>query len=530
MPPDGVGHVDLAPPMDLPIRTRLAAAVGGGIGALSRATGRGSGSVVGGHAVLAIDPLALERLSAGRQVSLVSGTNGKTTTTKLLACALSSRGQDKVVTNLLGANLPTGLVASLAAGPPRVPAVLEVDEAWLARVAARSRPSLLLLLNLSRDQLDRNNEVRQVAQRWRQACEELSPDATVVANADDPLVAWAAAGARQVTWVGAGLRWKSDAAGCPACGGQVVFRSDQSVDGPRPPTPGASPGPSAGERGWWCASCGFSRPALDFWLGSEGSAGCCAVLASGPSFALDVALPGRCNRANALMALAGAMALGADGRSALQAMASVRDVSGRYATLEVGTVTAPAFIGQKPGRLGRGFRHVEAGAGAGGRRDQRPHGRRPRPVVAVGRAVRASPGPARRRHWRTRPRPGRTPALCRGRPRSRARSRGGAPGCRWRSGRRGGQLHGLPSAAGSGWQFSRPVTGLMSISIALIYPDLLGTYGDGGNATILAQRLRWRGHEADVLTVGPEDAVPASCDLYVIGGGEDLPQALAAQN
>ena len=219
MPPGGVGQADLAPPMDLPIRTRLAAAVGGGIGALSRATGRGSGSVVGGHAVLAIDPLALERLSSGRQVSLVSGTNGKTTTTKLLACALSSRGQGKVVTNLLGANLPTGLVASMAAGPPRVPAVLEVDEAWLARVAARTRPSLLLLLNLSRDQLDRNNEVRQVAQRWRQACEDLSADATVVANADDPLVAWAAAGARQVTWVGAGLRWKSDAAGCPACGG-----------------------------------------------------------------------------------------------------------------------------------------------------------------------------------------------------------------------------------------------------------------------------------------------------------------------
>ena len=69
----------------------------------------------------------------------------------------------------------------------------------------------------------------------------------------------------------------------------------------------------------------------------------------------------------------------------------------------------------------------------------------------------------------------------------------------------------------------------MSITIALVYPDLLGTYGDSGNAAILAQRLRWRGHEADVLTVGPEDAVPVSCDLYVIGGGEDLPQALAAQ-
>lgn len=68
----------------------------------------------------------------------------------------------------------------------------------------------------------------------------------------------------------------------------------------------------------------------------------------------------------------------------------------------------------------------------------------------------------------------------------------------------------------------------MTISVALIYPDLLGTYGDSGNATVLAQRLRWRGHDATVLTVGPDDPVPASCELYVIGGGEDLPQALAA--
>lgn len=68
----------------------------------------------------------------------------------------------------------------------------------------------------------------------------------------------------------------------------------------------------------------------------------------------------------------------------------------------------------------------------------------------------------------------------------------------------------------------------MSISVALIYPDLLGTYGDGGNAVILAQRLRWRGHEASVLPVGLDESVPTSCELYVIGGGEDLPQALAA--
>lgn len=67
------------------------------------------------------------------------------------------------------------------------------------------------------------------------------------------------------------------------------------------------------------------------------------------------------------------------------------------------------------------------------------------------------------------------------------------------------------------------------VTIALLFPDLLGTYGDGGNATVLAQRLRWRGHGAEVTTIRSGDAVPASADLYVLGGGEDLPQVLAAR-
>ncbi len=67
------------------------------------------------------------------------------------------------------------------------------------------------------------------------------------------------------------------------------------------------------------------------------------------------------------------------------------------------------------------------------------------------------------------------------------------------------------------------------VVIALVYPDLLGTYGDSGNATILAQRLRWRGTPAEVITVLAGDPVPSSADLYVVGGGEDLPQAFAAR-
>ena len=68
-----------------------------------------------------------------------------------------------------------------------------------------------------------------------------------------------------------------------------------------------------------------------------------------------------------------------------------------------------------------------------------------------------------------------------------------------------------------------------TVTIGLLFPDLLGTYGDSGNAAILVQRLRWRGVEAEVVTVHAGDAVPAGCELYVVGGGEDLPQALAAR-
>ena len=67
-----------------------------------------------------------------------------------------------------------------------------------------------------------------------------------------------------------------------------------------------------------------------------------------------------------------------------------------------------------------------------------------------------------------------------------------------------------------------------AVSIALVYPDLLGTYGDGGNAVILAQRLRWRGTPASVIEVRAGTPLPTTCDIYVLGGGEDAPQALAA--
>lgn len=64
----------------------------------------------------------------------------------------------------------------------------------------------------------------------------------------------------------------------------------------------------------------------------------------------------------------------------------------------------------------------------------------------------------------------------------------------------------------------------MTLTIARIHPELLGTYGDGGNVDVLRFRARVRGIDVDVIDVNPDMSVPESADLYVIGGGEDTPQ------
>jgi len=286
----------------------------------SRRLGRGAGSVIGGRAILVADPQALDRLAAGRLVALVSGTNGKTTTTSLLRAAISTTRP--VVTNVLGANLPPGLASALAGGSSNAAAVLEVDEAWLARVAASTAPRAVALLNLTRDQLDRNNEVRQLASAWR-ATFAASPGTTVVANADDPLVVWGAGLAGDVKWVGAGQPWTDDAAGCPSCGGRIHF--DGRGDG------------------WACGSCELRRPALDVRMQADW-----VVDADGSRTRLRMSLPGRANRANAAMALTVATALGVDPAAAAAAMGELSEVEGRYTTVGVGYQQARLLLAKNP--------------------------------------------------------------------------------------------------------------------------------------------------------------------------------------
>ena len=109
------------------MRAKLATTVGGAAATVSRLAGKGDGSVIGGIIGLRLQPDLLSLLAQGRQVVLVTGTNGKTTTTRLITAALSVLGQG-IATNMYGANMEAGLTSALSRAPDATLAVLETDE------------------------------------------------------------------------------------------------------------------------------------------------------------------------------------------------------------------------------------------------------------------------------------------------------------------------------------------------------------------------------------------------------------------
>lgn len=288
----------------LSARAALAVRAGRLAGLVSRRIGVGAGVTIGGRVALAVAPHALGELAAGRGACVISGTNGKTTTTRLIAAALTGAGQ-AVVSNATGANLASGLASALGEGDRAALPVLEVDEAVLPRVIGALDPGLLVLTNLSRDQLDRYGEVGTVARRWREVV-QARPGQRVIANAADPLVVWAASPAA-TTWVDTGVTWREDATVCPACGALLEWGG-----------------------GGFASACGFRQPAAEVTL--RGS----VVSAGGEEVVLGLALPGRWNLANAAVALAACLALGVPLDIAVRSMAAVREVSGRQATWSLG--------------------------------------------------------------------------------------------------------------------------------------------------------------------------------------------------
>ncbi|MDH4659096.1 MAG: MurT ligase domain-containing protein [Corynebacterium pyruviciproducens] len=291
--------------------------------AASRATGRGAGGMIGGLVANAIDPSIMNDLGGGRPVALVTGTNGKSTTTRMLTAAL--RTKYTVVSNEGGDNMDAGIISALLAGEDATHVVLECDELHVPHVAERLDASCLVLLNLSRDQLDRVGEINKIERALR-ACVNARPDMTVIANCDDVLMTSVAWDSPNVIWVSAGIGWLGDSVSCPRTGGSVI------------------------RDGWdWYAvkklpnGQEFRRPTPTWMITPEG------IKHADTITPLELQLPGNANRGNATQAIAAAVeCFDVPVAEAAAAAGTVDNVAGRYSTITHGDHQVHMLLAKNP--------------------------------------------------------------------------------------------------------------------------------------------------------------------------------------
>src|ERR1700737_5002802 len=221
------------------MRRTAAVWAGKATGALSRISRLGGGTTLPGDVARAIDPDVLRKLSrALTQGSLViTGTNGKTTTARLISWLLEGAG-NQVVANRAGANLIFGATAAAVNSAGREGklrgdwGVFEIDEASLPKAVEEIQPKATIVLNLFRDQLDRYGELESIAKKIEQALSALPEGSTAILNADDPRVAEIGLGLpKPPVWYGLDdpsvaaqeLPHAADARTCPRCGASLHF-------------------------------------------------------------------------------------------------------------------------------------------------------------------------------------------------------------------------------------------------------------------------------------------------------------------
>jgi UDP-N-acetylmuramyl tripeptide synthase len=311
-------------------------------GAAIRRLGRGGGTAAPGLVAERIDPGILgkiaNRLPAG--VIVVAGTNGKTTVSRMLADTLYAHGL-RVVHNRSGSNLVRGVASALASqsdllGMPRADiGVIESDEAAFPEIVRRVQPSIVLLNNLFRDQLDRYGELDAIGSKWRPALQRLPATSTVVVNADDPTLAAITEGlrAQRVTFglddgnprlLLDALPHAADAKVCRTCGAELAYNRLYS----------------AHLGAWLCPGCGAERPPLDFAgadITLDGVAGLSLAVerrsALSKSVQIQLAIPGLYNTYNAVAATAVAATHGVPLETIAAALRAYRSAFGRIERL-----------------------------------------------------------------------------------------------------------------------------------------------------------------------------------------------------
>jgi UDP-N-acetylmuramyl tripeptide synthase len=339
------------------VRLELETLAARAVGTVSRAAGRGGGTTLPGKLLWKADPAAVDalaaRLSSG--IALVSATTGKTTTTAMAARIL---GRDhRLAWNRAGANLLSGIASALVTGRRADLGLFEVDEGALPEAIARTRPRVVSLANLFRDQLDRYGELELIAERWRDAVRTLPPASTLVVNADDPVVADLAEGREHALRFGVddarharpALQHAADSKYCVRCGSPYVYAAAY-----------------VGHLGdYRCPACGHSRPPLDVAAreidlnGLTGSR--FRLVSSHGDLDVELSLPGLYNVYNATAAASLAFALGASPAAVRDGLAAFGAAFGRFERIPSGSKTIIVLLIKNPAAANEALRTLETG-------------------------------------------------------------------------------------------------------------------------------------------------------------------------
>jgi len=320
-------------------------------GNLSRRSGRGGGTTLPGRMLLRMAPDALERLGSRltQGTTVISATNGKTTTAGMLASALREAGRTPVH-NRAGSNMTWGVATALLEQEGQE-GLFEVDEAWLPQVAEALDPRLIVLSNLFRDQLDRYGELERLADEWAAmvSARQAAGHTGLVLNADDPLIADLGRDGElqrrpDVTFFGIEdpsqalprLQHAHDAKHCRRCGAPYTYERA-----------------FVGHLGHYsCPNCGADRPAPDVAAtrieldGMRGS----RVEVSTPAGPLELRLPlpGLYNVYNALAALSAALRLGVEPAKAVTGLGRTEAAFGRVETIPIAGKEASILLIKNP--------------------------------------------------------------------------------------------------------------------------------------------------------------------------------------
>ena len=310
------------------------------------------GTTLPGRAALRLSPQLIPFFSAqlGPGTTAITGTNGKTTTAALLASICKEAGR-LCLHNAAGANLAWGIASTLIEASswkgtlPERYAVLEIDEGAFPALSEKLHPRTALVTNIFRDQLDRFGGVMQVRSAIQRGVQALPPDALLLLNADDPLVASIDGGSRQTLYYGLDLQPRQEDApesreepplSCPYCRRELRYSRLYYAHLGR----------------YRCPSCGFYRPEPEFKLRrfsftSAGGADLSLSLRGNPLQA-TLPLPGIYNLYNALSAAAAAWSCGLPEEAIVKALAAATPPAGRMERYRVDSRNLLAALIKNP--------------------------------------------------------------------------------------------------------------------------------------------------------------------------------------